>query len=136
MKNAPTFKFAVLLQDNAQDPPTRHYIENLSTIPERYTNLGGNDNMVLLRQDGWTSLKEIKLFHAAVVRSHGGSREDFLRDCSDIHLSVDGVKESNSGRRNLTIVSVRIGNSLYVLRVYNPLMGVSGAKPDVETVMR
>ena len=57
-------------------------------------------------------------------------------DCADVHLSVDGVKESNSGQQNLTIVSICFGNSLYVLRVYIPLVGVPGSKPDVETVLR
>lgn len=103
----------------------------------RYSNLTPQDRCVLLRQDAITSLKEIKQFHWTVVKSQGRSHASFLKDCSALDISIDGVQESNKAKRTLMIVSVRFGGGgIYVYRVFNPLIGIKHAKATREDIFR
>ena len=135
MEGIPEFKYGVLLEDKSKDPPELRYITDLDHIPEEYCNMSADTSQVLLRQDGWTSLKAIREFHRTICDSRGVTYDVFHEHCMNADVSVDGVRESEKGRRTLTIVSVRFGHGLYVWKVYNPLVGNAAAKPDVETVL-
>lgn len=135
MVGLPKFQYAVLIEDRSQHPPQRSYITDLSAIPERFINLTDRDRLVMLRQEGWTSLREIKEFHRSVVRAQGLSEETFLRHCATADVSMDGVRESSSAKRSLFIVTVRLGSSIYILKVFNYLLRCKGAKQNVYDVL-
>lgn len=132
----PTFRYSVYLEDERTDPPSYHLIDNLTKIPQEYINLGPNDKRTVLCQTGYTSLAEIKRFHRKVLASRGVPHEKFLWDCQHLDLSVDGVRETNTGRRTFHIMSVRLGGNIYMYRIFNPLIGNPLAKPDLEAVYR
>ena len=90
----------------------------------------------LLRQDGEASLQDIQLFHKRVMQSQGINRATFLEHCMAMDVSVDGLQEAPKARRTLILVSVRLGGAIYVKKAFNPLMGVSAAKPTVDEILR
>ena len=135
LEGAPTFKYGVLLEDTATEPSTMQYIGNLDAIPERYSSLNAQDHLVMLRQDAFTTLKDIKRFHAQVAREQGVDNRTILEQCSTMDLSLDGVRESQHAKRTLYIVSCRLGNAIYVVAIYNHLLGVGKAKPNVQEVL-
>ena len=69
--------------------------------------------------------------------SQGRSEEEFLNDCKHLDLSVDGVQETKHGKWKFTFVTVRFGGrAIYILKVFNPLQGVSHAKASPDTLLR
>ena len=136
LRGLPKFSYSILLSDKSTDPPTLTEQDNLHAIPARYLNLRSGGNLVLLRQEGRTTLQEIKRFHKRVLLSKGRSEEVFRDQCRNLDFSLDGVREAAHAQRTLLIVSVRFGRSrIYVLRVYNPLVGYPEAQPNVEKAL-
>ena len=133
----PQFRYGALIEDKNKPEEERYtYKGNLQTIPAKLINTTAGHSERLLRQDGGTSLAEIKKFHWRVISSHGGTREDFLKHCNNLDVSIDGVREAPKAKRTLLVVSVRLGGRIYALTIYNPLLGVPYAKPSLETVLR
>ena len=99
MKGLPRFTYGVLIEDSSTTPPTETYEGNLTSIPERYLRLHPSDRKRVLRQEGETSLAEIKRFHRKVAASQGFTEEQFLDSCKRLIFSVDGVKESSHAKR-------------------------------------
>lgn len=135
MDGVPKFKYAVLVDDNRTNPPTRRYVRDLDTIPNCYTHQSTEHNYKIVRQEGGTTLKEIKNFHWSVARAQGLTLEQFKAHCSKVDVSLDGVAESPHAKRSLYILSVRFGSSIYLWKVYNYACGM-GAKPTVHEVLR
>ena len=137
LKGVPEFEYAVLVRDTSMDPPRETYQTGLKAIPERLTNLGENNHTVLLRQEGYTTLSQIKRFHAAACKSQGIPYAKFLEHCNGVVLSIDGVCEAPHAKRTLRLVTVRFGpKSVYVARVLNYLLKVDGAKPSLDEVLK
>ena len=68
--------------------------------------------------------------------SQGLSEEQFLNECQNLDLSVDGVQETKHGKRKFTFVTVRFGGrAIYILKVLNPLLKTPSAKPSNETLI-
>ena len=134
----PKFKYGTLIEDKGKpEGETISYKGGLDKIPARLINTAAGHSERLLRQDGETSLQELKKFHWQVMSSHGGTREEFLEQCQSLDLSVDGVREAPKAKRTLIVVSVRFGFSgIYVLKIFNPLLGIPYAKPSVDEVLR
>ena len=91
----------------------------------------------LLSQEAKTTLSEIKGFHQRVCVSQGRSEEDFLSDCMNIDLSIDGVTETTHGKRKFVFITARFGPAaIYIVKVMNPLVGDSKAKPSPDDILR
>ena len=101
MKGLPPFEFAVKVKDKSTNPPTMDYRRGLKALPDRLLTLGPHDDEVLLRQEGFTTLKALKDFHWHVCQAQGVSNEAFLEDCWHLSVSVDGVKESQHAKKTL-----------------------------------
>ena len=83
-----------------------------------------------------TTIGQIKEFHKRVCMSQGLSKEVFLSHCKKLDLSVDGVQETKHGKRKFTFVTVRFGGrAIYIVKVFNPLLKLTHAKPSVETML-
>lgn len=136
MKGTPRFRYSLLIQDGTTEPPTVYVKKELKTIPQEYINLGPNDKRIVLRQDGYTTLKDIKKFHRKVLKSRGVADEVFQRHCMNLDLSVDGVRETNYGQRTFSIMSARLGATIYILKVHNYLIGNADSKPTLEESFR
>ena len=90
----------------------------------------------LLSQEAKTTLTEIKGFHQRVCVSQGRSEEAFLSDCMNIDLSIDGVTETTHGKRKFVFVTARFGPAaIYIVKVMNPLVGDTNAKPSPYDVL-
>ena len=119
---------SILLKET--DPTGGFYykkIEGLTSIPQEYLTLSANDTTKLLRTDCSIRLWEVKeLF----LETHGGRTEANLQKLRDISLSCDGVQESNRGSTTFIVVSARIGTCIYLLHIFDVLIGVSESKPS------
>ena len=83
-----------------------------------------------------TTISEVKEFHKRVCMSQGLSEEEFLADCKQLDLSVDGVQETKHGKRKFVFVTVRFGGrAVYILKVLNPLLKVTPAKASPDTLI-
>ena len=126
-----------MVEDTSQDGPDNVVVkESLSAIPAKYVGRSDNDHERMLRQDGETSLDELKRFHWNVLKAQNVSEAEFKRQCSAMDVSVDGVQEAAKAKRKLLIVSIRFGSAIYVKKVFNPLVGVTKARPSVDEVLR
>ncbi len=124
---------AVLVKE--EDPARGHLyhrIEGLETVPVEYFNLPADGSKQLLRTETYVKLADIK---EHFYKTHGRSADSrrLLQNCS---LSVDGVKESNKGSRSFIFVTLRIGSCLYLVRSFNPLIGVADSKPTPKEILR
>lgn len=137
MKGLPKFTYATLVHDPSKDPPNDLvYTTDLDAIPEDLINLGLHDEKTLLRQDGFTTWQEIKAFHKKLMHRSGRSEEQFRQECLSLDLGLDGVQESKKGIRTFLIVSLRVGNYIYIIAIYNPLLSNNLAKPSATEVLR
>ena len=83
-----------------------------------------------------TTIAEVKKFHRKVCLSQGLSEDRFLADCQAIDLSVDGVRETKHGKRQFVFVTARFGKAaIYIIKVFNPLLGEGVGKPSPETLI-
>ncbi len=113
--------------------PQYRKLTDLSSIPQEYLNLRPESHTKLLRIDTGVRLKDVKDFF---FETHGGKTETLLQQTRNCSLSVDGVQESKSGSRTFTVVSVKFGTCVYLLRIYNTLIGVDESKPSAKEILR
>ncbi len=124
---------AVLVKE--EDPARGHLyrrLEGLETVPVEYFNLPADGSKQLLRTETYVRLKDIKE-HFLETHGRTAASQRLLQNCS---LSVDGVKESNKGSRSFIFVTLRIGSCLYLVRSFNPLIGVADSKPTPKEILR
>ena len=137
MAGLPKFKYSTVVQDPRKEGEESITVKkDLAAIPAKYGSMVDNDHERLLRQDGETSLAELKEFHHNVLRAQNVPEEDFKKQCANMDLSVDGVQEAPKAKRKLLIVSIRFGTAIYIKKVFNPLVGVTIARPSVDEVLR
>lgn len=107
--------------------------DKLKKVPEKYWNLGENTNQKVLRVHAYIKLRDVKAHHLKKHRGREGFTEESLkRDLAQATLSLDGVKESNHGKRTFIIVTIRFGSCIYLWRVFNPLLGDKSAAMNPE----
>ncbi len=124
---------AVLLKlENAAAGYKYNRIEGLQVVPAEYFKPAPNRGTVLLRTEVYVKLKDIKETYLA---AHGNSAaaQHALLHCT---LSADGVKESNTRSRTFIIVTIRVGSCYYLVRMFNPLIGVTDSKPKPKEIFR
>ena len=135
--NVPRVTYGCLIEDTSADPEDRiSYIDGLSVVPEAFITFPAGGPQKMLRQDGRTTLQELKRFHWGQCQKHGADRRMFLNHLWNMDFSSDGVKESNCSQRTLLICSIRLGRSVYLYQVFNPLLGNPDAKPTIDDVLR
>ncbi len=125
---------SLLLKINRQGQrPLYKKLTDLPSIPQEYLNLQPHDTTKLLRIDSGVRLTDVKEFYFS---THGGKSETLLQHTRNCSLSVDGVQESKSGSRTFTVVSVKFGTCVYLLRIFNTLIGVDESKPSAKEILR
>ena len=129
----PDFYCSLLLKE--ENPARGTYyrkVEGLKSVPAEYLNLEPNSRTKLLRMETSIKLKDIKEMYKA---SHIGQPQvkEQLLACD---VSADGVAESKSGARTFVVVTVRIGDCIYVIRVFNHLVGVEESKATSLELLR
>lgn len=134
LQGLPKFSCGALVSSG--DPPVLEYRVGLRGIPAYLYKSEIMTGEKLLCQDTTTTVEEVKQFHKKTCVAQGVSHEDFLSQCGQMDLSMDGVKESNSSKRNFWFVSLRLGTAIYLLKAYNPLMGHTNAKPTADRMLR
>lgn len=136
-EGVPKVTFSVLIEHRSRPAGEElEYITGMDVVPQDYSGLAGDDDRVFLRQDGKTTLQEIKNFHMRKCQKLGLSRREFLDHLWSMDFSADGVKESNCSRRTLVICSVRLHKTIYLFHVLNPLIGNPKAKPSIDDILR
>ena len=137
MRGIPTFKYAALIQDFSTNPPTNVYEDGLKAIPLRYLQFKPSDEKTMLRQEGKTTLAELKAFHKRKLEVLGYPPEVLREHCQVLDIGADGVQESSHGSRTLWVVTVRFGGvKIYPYKILNPLVGNSDAKATPEDILR
>ncbi len=130
----PAMRCAVKVRKPGETADEAVYITNLTVIPKKYTEQKVTDRYVLLRQEAYTTLSEIKKHY---TRCHPGlTPEERTRNMSEATLSIDGVRESKHGSRTLIIISLMFGGDIMLWKVLNPLKKTKGGKPTVEELLR
>ncbi len=107
-------------------------IDGLEVVPAEYLNTKLGSGQALMRTEVYVRLKDIK---ERYYEAHGRSAaaQQALLNCA---LSVDGVQESNTGSRSFVIVTLRVGSCYYLVRIFNPLIGVAESKPTPKEILR
>ena len=127
----PIYSSLLLKEEDAARGHLYRRIEGLQAIPAEYFKLPADGPTQLLRTEEYVKLADIKKLFLETHGDTAASRR-MLKNCS---LSVDGVKESNKGSRSFIIVTLRIGCCMYLVRVFNPLIGVSDSKPTPKEIL-
>ncbi len=130
-KLLPIYNSLYLLEKNARGNRF-HKMEGLKKIPQKYLNLSETKKWKLLRMEAYVHLEDIK---KQFILQHGDN-EETRKHLLNCQLSVDGVCESRKGARTFIIASLRIANCLYLLHVFNPLVGVSESKPTAVELLK
>ncbi len=127
----PIYSSLLLKEEDAARGHLYRKIEGLQAIPAEYFSLPADGPTQLLRTEEYVRLADIKKLY---LETHGNTAasQRMLKNCS---LSVDGVKESNKGSRSFIIVTLRIGCCMYLVRVFNPLIGVADSKPTPKEIL-
>ncbi len=124
----PKFNITILLKEN---DTTRGYhykkIEGLDCIPQEYLTLSASGPTTLLRTECSVNFSDVKELY---LETHGGRTAANLQQLQDISLSCDGVRESKSGSTTFIIVTARIGTCIYLLHIFDVLIGVPESKPS------
>ena len=94
MRNTPTFTYSALIEDKTTEPSTFRFETNLSVIPLRYVQLTASDDEDMIRQEGRTTLRQIKAFHARKLAVLGYPPETLREHCQTLDIGSDGVMES------------------------------------------
>ncbi len=129
----PIFCSILLKEQIAGEPHQYRKVEELKCIPNEYLNLREEDGTKLLRLDTYVHVKDAKQFF---FDTHGGRNAATLQQTLHSAISVDGVAESKRGTRTFIVVSIRFGCCLYLLRIFNSLVGVDESKPSPMELLR
>ncbi len=129
----PIYCSILLKEQIAGEPPQYRKIEELKCIPTEYLNLRQEDTTKLLRMDTYVHVADAKKFF---FDTHGGRNATTLQQTLHSAISVDGVAESKHGSRTFIVASIRFGCCLYLLRIFNTLVGVDESKPSPMELIR
>ncbi len=130
----PGFRSAIKYVDLDDPEAEPVVVENLRSIPKKYLNPRLDHNYRLLRTESYTTLKDIKRHYEA---THPNIRGEKLANAYKYAaVGIDGVREANSGSRNLYVVSIMFAGCVFLWRVYSPMKSCAGAKPTLEELLR
>ena len=123
---------SILIKEMGEGEPRYRKIDKLKCLPAEYLDLPHNGPTSLLRIETYVRLKDVKKNY---LSRHGRTRETMknLKQCA---ISADGVAESKKGSRTFTVVTIRIGNCIYPIRIFNPLIGVEESKPSAKEIIK
>ena len=125
--HCPNVKCAYVVERAFAGEVTQIIEQDLDCIPAEILSLPHDGPRRLLRTEASVNLKEIKDLH---IKIHPNvKREQMRKDLLHCQVSVDGVREAKKGTRTLTIVSVRIGDCIYLHGVVQTLIGIPLADP-------
>ncbi len=130
-KLLPIYTSLYIMEKNARGNKF-HRLEGLKSIPNKYLNLPETKKWKLMRMEAYVRLEDVKKQY---IQVHGDT-EETKKNLLNCQLSVDGVSESRKGSRTFIIVSMRIGNCLFLLHSFNPLVGVPESKPTAVELLQ
>ncbi len=103
-------------------------------IPNKYLNPRLGNKYRVLRTESYITLTDIKRHYEATHPHIRG--EELVNAYKYAAVGIDGVREANSGSRNLYVVSIMFAGCVFLWRVYSPLKSCPGAKPTLEELLR
>ena len=110
-------------------------LDNLRAIPKKFLRPKKGTKVRMLTSEATTTLAEIKR-HYIWAHPHLDFRQESVRRrFKECKLSLDGVREAKSSPKHLHIVTIMIGDDIYIWKVMNPLKGDANAKPSVGTML-
>lgn len=116
------------------------YVHGLSVIPARFlrcrVRVGTRWRRfyTVLRQECHTSLPQIRAHYERLHPRLSRSQLDTIYKSAA--FGIDGVSETNKGKRTLILVTLKLKDDIFLWRCINPLKGVKGAKPSPEELLR
>ena len=136
LESCPKVKSSYLVERLYGGEVQHIFRQDLDRIPKDILSLPYDGTRRLLRTTAYVSLEEIKAHHRKLHEQRGVGEEETRRDFQHAHVSVDGMQESQKGTRSLTIISVRLGDCIYLHSVWNPLIGVPASRPSPTDLLR
>ena len=105
------------------------HVDGLSTIPKEYQKRRGKVRVI--REESYVKLEDIKRHHMGVNAKWGMTMETARNHFKNAALSVDGVQESQKGKKKFHVVTIRFGQSIYIYKIFNPLIGHPAAQTSL-----
>ena len=136
MKGLPRVHCTAVVEDKTDNTFVRKKFRFGESLPKALLDLPPDSNRTLLRTEAAVMLRDIKKYHIWVHQKLGfddAAIEQQLKECD---VSIYGVQDTKKGKRTFIAVSVRISRCLYLWRVYHPLVGVKGSKPNIHQILR
>ncbi len=106
----------------------RHEL-GLTSIPKEYQKKKGNVRVI--REESYVTLADIKRHYMGVNAESGMTKETAREHFRNAALSVDGVQESHKGKKKFHVVTIRFGQSIFLYKIFNPLVGHPAAQPSL-----
>ena len=80
-------------------------------------------------------LRDIKKHHSRLHRAKGATEEEIRNHYGNAQLSVDGVEEARKCKKTFHVVTLRLGDCIYLYKIFNPLVGHQVANHSVQEVL-
>ena len=136
LRHIPKVRTNLYLEEKMADHYVHYYIRGLEAIPARYCNLPPSGALQVLREESYVRLEDIRKHHEYTHIPLGYSMDKIQQDYRNCILSMDGVEEAKNGKTTFEIVSIKIGQCVYLYWIFNPLVGYEAAKPSPESMLR
>ncbi len=125
----PTVYTGLLLEEKKPTGLEYRHLDGLSGIPKEYTE--GKGKPRIIREEAYVTLKDIKRHHMGMNAKWGMKVETAKEHFKNAALSIDGVQESNKGKKKFHVVTIRLGQSIYLYKIFNPLTGHPAAQTSL-----
>ena len=136
LESCPKIKCSYLVERLYGGDVEQIFVQDLDRIPSEILSLPYDGTRKLLRTAAYVRLADIKAHHRKLHAQMAVSEEKTKEDLLHAHISVDGVRESQKGTRSLRIITVRLGDCIYLHSVVNPLIGVPASRPSPTDLLR
>ena len=135
VKRIPQVFCALLLEEKVQGGLNYRRLSDLKTIPKEYQNLPNRGRIKVIREESYVKLADIKKHHNRIHRAKGATEEDIRNHYGNAQHSVDGVEEARKCKKTFHVVTLRLGECIYLYKIFNPLVGHQVANPSVQEVL-
>ena len=129
------FTSYVVLETHGNDK-RKDEVVGLRTLPKEILHLPPSGNRRLLRSTSYVSIASIVSLYVSSHLKLGYTLTELKEHLRNAQLSADGVRESAKGTRTFIIVSLKLGECIYVVSILNPLIGDPENKPTPVDILR
>ncbi len=125
----PTIHTGLLLEEKHPTGLEYRHVQGLTSIPKEQLQDKGKARVI--REEAHVTLQDIKRHHMGVNAKWGMTKETAREHFKNAALSIDGVQESHKGKKKFHVVTIRFGDSIYLYKIFNPLIGHPAAHPSL-----